>query len=146
MYSLCSYYCDQGRFPVGDSMIHKAKDNDSDINAQVKQSGRPRIPLKLGLERVTHAVERGRDDSTALRVLKSKHTHTLVPYRIDRAPVYGHECTSCDTMRSVCFHPEQWRIKLWDVFRNIPMTVVNLVCLSWFTLHCDKMLRWSNTN
>lgn len=87
-------------------MIHKAKDNDSDINVQVKQSGKPRIPLKLGLGRVTHAVERGHDDSTALWVLKSKHTHTLVPYENgDHAPVYGYECTSCDIMRSVCFPP-----------------------------------------
>lgn len=64
---------------MGDSMTHKATNNDIDINATSQTDSEPKIPLKLGLWRMTHVVERGHDATTAL--LKSKHTLTPAPYR-----------------------------------------------------------------
>lgn len=77
----------QGWFAVGDSMTHKGHWQCHRCSSQT--DNKPRIPLKLGLETMTHVLKRRHNATTTLWTLKSKHTLTLTPYGIgDHAAVY----------------------------------------------------------
>lgn len=110
----------------------------------------PRIPLKLGLETMTHVLKRRHNATTALWTLKSKHTLTLTPYGIgDHAAVYA-VCTSFDTMRSVCFTPGLRRIELWDTHIQIPDDYSELCLfeLIYFASEAvqKKIMKYNNKN
>lgn len=73
-----------------------------------KSNGRqgPGFPLKLGPEMVTHVVWRGRNATAALWSQNTpSHSNTPVGLLTALLFVVGHECSSSDTMRSVCANP-----------------------------------------
>lgn len=114
-------------------MTNTSSDKDSDIHAQVKPSSKPRTPLKLGPERMSHEEEKGHGDSTALlrsQVKTQPYSDALWTWW--PWPDLWAWVQLPDIMRSVCFSWVQQRLEL---------CVWKQLCLNWF-----KMARWTNTN
>ncbi len=120
-------------------------DNDSDISVQVKQAAGPGFPWNW-VSREWLMWWRG-DTMLQQHFEFSSQNIPLHSHLIESVIMFP--CTQQGTNApqwDQCASPQYSREYCGICTYRFPMTALNLVGLSWFTLHSDKTLKWSDTN
>lgn len=131
-------------------MTHKAKDNDSDISAQVRQtissgfpwnwvSGEWLMRCRGDTMLQQHFEFSSQNIPLHLRLIELVTMLECMVQGMNAPPMtQWDQCASPQYNRKESSH-------CTGTYR-FPMTILNLVCLSWFTLHRGETLKWSDMN